>query len=66
MKRTYIKDGKHKSVKNLTTYKELKRMLDFTPTLHLNLGKRESLKKSYKEFLEEHKLDIVGNKIIEL
>jgi len=64
--RTYIKDGKHKSIKNLKIYKELKQKLDFTPTLYLNNGKREELKKYYKDFLEEHKLDIVGSKIIEL
>ena len=66
MTRTYIKDGKHKSFKNLTAYKELKTKLDFTPSLHLNQGKREELKKMYKVFLEEHNLDIVGSKIIEL
>ena len=64
MTRTYIKDAKHKSFKNLTIYKELKTKLDFTPALYLNQGQREFLKKGYKYFLEEHNLDIVGNKII--
>ena len=64
MKRTYIKDGKHKSIKNLKFYKELKQKLDFTPSLHLNEGKREILKECYKDFLEKYNLDIVGKKIV--
>ena len=52
MTRTYIKDGKHKSIKNNRIYKELKTKLDFTPKLYLDQGKREDLKKSYKYFLK--------------
>jgi hypothetical protein len=66
MTRTYIKDGKHKSIKNNTIYKELKTKLDMTPKLYLDEGKREVLKRCYKNFLDENNLDIVGNKIIEL
>jgi len=66
MPRTYIKDGKHKSFKNLTEYKELKTKLDFTPTNYLDEGKREDLKKTHRDFLQEHNLTIVGSKIIKL
>lgn len=66
MTRTYIKDNKHKSFKNFKEYKELKSKLDFTPNKYLNEGKREELKKYYKDFLQEHNLNIVGSKIIKL
>lgn len=57
-KRTYIKDGKHKSVKNLTEYKQLKDKLDITPQLDFNNGKKEILLQGYKEFLDKHNLTI--------
>ncbi len=64
MTRTYIKDGKHKSYKNLTKYKELKTKLDFTPISDLNMinwhgkTKRQVLTEGYKEFLDKHNLTI--------
>ena len=63
-KRTYIKDGKHKSVKNLKEYKELKTKLGITPQLDFNTigwsgnSKKEILLQGYKEFLNKYNLTI--------
>ena len=55
--RVYIKDGKHKSVKNLTEYKLIESKLncfyDYDKTLHY-----ERVTNEHKEFLDKHKLII--------
>ena len=55
--RVYIKDGKHKSVKNLTEYKLIQQKInciydsDKTPYY-------QKITKEHKEFLDKHKLII--------
>ena len=65
-KRVYIKDGKHKSVKNLTEYKliisKLNCIYDVNKTPYY-----EKITKEHKEFLDKHKLIInKWGKIIEI
>ncbi len=56
-KRVYIKDGKHKSVKNLTEYKlivsKLGCIYDIDKKPHY-----EKITEQHKEFLDKHKLII--------
>ena len=76
MTRTYIKDGKHKSIKNLTEYKIIQEKISVSlmgykhAKLSDNTIKLEDyydkIKSGHKEFMEKHNLDIIGNKIIEL
>mgnify|MGYP003672359355 CR=1 FL=1 len=56
-KRTYIKDGKHKSVKNLTEYKLILSKISCIFDMN-KIPYYEKITRDHTEFLDKHKLMI--------
>jgi hypothetical protein len=74
MARTYIKDGKHKNIKNLAEYKKIVDKIDcsyvgyrhakqFDNTIKLE-DYYDKIIKEHKDFMEKHNLIIKNNKLI--
>ena len=74
MARQYIKDGKHKNIKNLTEYKTIQqkiecsissynynRIFDKDSTLEDYFN---DIRNEHKDFMEKHNLDIINKKLL--
>lgn len=76
MPRTYIQDGQHKNIKNLTEYKLIQDKINCCYWSYLHFKQKDknikleedyydSIRSSHKDFMEKHNLIIKNNKLIQ-